>query len=105
MAERTLPIVTISPNPPVFDLPVLVAQAEGLFARAGVEVRFSAPYEQRSQTERDVVSRLQLRPARAQHARRADRRLADRGRRASDPLVRPDAPGAARPRERAGRGQ
>jgi NitT/TauT family transport system substrate-binding protein len=58
MAERTLPIVTISPNPPVFDLPVLVAQAEGLFARAGVEVRFSAPYEQRSQTERDVVSRL-----------------------------------------------
>lgn len=58
MAERTLPIVTISPNPPVFDLPVLVAQAEGLFAQAGVEVRFSAPYEQRSQTERDVVSRL-----------------------------------------------
>ena len=46
MPERTLPIVTISPNPPVFDLPVLVAQAEGLFAQAGIEVRFSAPYEE-----------------------------------------------------------
>ena len=58
MAERTLPVITISPNPPVFDLPVLVARDEGLFAQAGIEVRYSAPYEQRSQTERDVVSRL-----------------------------------------------
>ena len=51
-------VVTISPNPPVFDLPVLVAQEAGLFAKRGLEVRFSAPYEKRDQTERDVVSRL-----------------------------------------------
>ena len=53
-----LSVVTISPNPPVFDLPVLVAQSEGIFADLGLEVRFSADYEKRSPTERDVISRL-----------------------------------------------
>ena len=59
MASQTpLSVVTISPNPPVFDLPVLVAQSEGIFAELGLDVRFSTDYEKRSPTERDVISRL-----------------------------------------------
>jgi len=44
------PVVRIAPNNPVFDLPVLVAIEEGLFAEAGLEVSFSASYADR---ERD----------------------------------------------------
>ena len=42
--------VRIAPNNPVFDLPVIVGIEEGLFARAGLEVSFSATYADR---ERD----------------------------------------------------
>jgi NitT/TauT family transport system substrate-binding protein len=41
------PVVRIAPNNPVFDLPVLVAIAEGLFDRAGLEVSMSATYDDR----------------------------------------------------------
>jgi NitT/TauT family transport system substrate-binding protein len=59
MATTTsAPIITISPNPPVFDLPVIVAREHGLFAREGIEVRHSADYADRSQSERDVLARL-----------------------------------------------
>jgi NitT/TauT family transport system substrate-binding protein len=52
--------VKIAPNNPVFDLPVIVGIEEGLFAKAGLDVSFSATYDDR---ERDsaaspVMSRL-----------------------------------------------
>src|SRR5262249_23073942 len=43
----TKPSVRIAPNNPVFDLPVLVGIEEGLFEKAGLDVRMSAPYEAR----------------------------------------------------------
>ena len=54
------PVVKIAPNNPVFDLPVIVGIEEGLFAAAGLDVRFSATYADR---ERDsaagpIMSRL-----------------------------------------------
>jgi len=42
--------VKIAPNNPVFDLPVIVGIEEGLFAKAGLDVSFSATYADR---ERD----------------------------------------------------
>jgi NitT/TauT family transport system substrate-binding protein len=53
------PTVRIAPNSPVFDLPVLVAIEEGLFEKAGLDVRMSARYEDREKTlsEREVLSR------------------------------------------------
>ena len=42
--------VRIAPNNPVFDLPVIVGIEEGLFASAGLDVSFTASYEER---ERD----------------------------------------------------
>ena len=41
------PVVKIAPNNPVFDLPVIVGIEEGLFARAGLDVSFSATYADR----------------------------------------------------------
>ena len=41
------PAIRIAPNNPVFDLPVIVGIQEGLFARAGLEVSFSATYADR----------------------------------------------------------
>jgi NitT/TauT family transport system substrate-binding protein len=54
------PTVKIAPNSPVFDLPVLVAIEEGLFEKAGLDVRMSARYEDREKTltEREVLTRL-----------------------------------------------
>ena len=46
----SVPIVKIAPNNPVFDLPVIVGIEEGLFAKAGLDVSFSATYDDR---ERD----------------------------------------------------
>src|SRR5215467_13192500 len=43
----TKPSVRIAPNNPVFDLPVLVGIEEGLFRKAGLDVRMAAPYEAR----------------------------------------------------------
>ena len=50
--------ISISPNPPVFDLPVIVARGRGLFEREGIDVRYSAAYAERSPSERDVLARL-----------------------------------------------
>ena len=59
-SESVRPTVSIAPNSPVFDLPVLVAIDEGLFADAGLDVRMSARYEDREKTltEREVLTRL-----------------------------------------------
>jgi len=46
--------VRIAPNNPVFDLPVIVGIEEGLFAKAGLDVAFSATYADR---ERDTADR------------------------------------------------
>ncbi|HKW36179.1 MAG TPA: hypothetical protein VJO54_00050, partial [Burkholderiales bacterium] len=54
------PVVRIAPNNPVFDLPVIVGIEEGLFAKAGLEVSFSATYadRERDSAEKPVLSRL-----------------------------------------------
>src|SRR6476661_2957071 len=52
------PIVSISPNNPVFDLPIYVARDEGLFEKAGIEVRFGAKYSQRNASDVDPFQRL-----------------------------------------------
>jgi NitT/TauT family transport system substrate-binding protein len=41
--------IRIAPNPPVFDLPVLVALEEGLFAKHGVNLSYAAGYSDREQ--------------------------------------------------------
>ena len=51
-------IVNISPNNPVFDLPIYVARDEGLFADAGIEVRFQAKYSERHPSDADPFQRL-----------------------------------------------
>jgi NitT/TauT family transport system substrate-binding protein len=53
-----LPTVNVSPNNPVFDLPIYVARDEGLFAKAGIEVRFQAKYSERSASDADPFKRL-----------------------------------------------
>jgi len=51
--------IRISPNPPVFDLPVLVGIEEKLFEKHGVALRYSADYSDRKEEhERDVLKRL-----------------------------------------------
>jgi NitT/TauT family transport system substrate-binding protein len=54
------PIVRIAPNNQVFDLPVIVGIEEGLFERAGLDVRFSATHADRENdsAQRPVMSRL-----------------------------------------------
>lgn len=51
-------VLTISPNGPVFDLPIYVARDEGLFEQAGLEVKFQAKYSDRNASDRDAFSRL-----------------------------------------------
>ncbi|HWE06789.1 MAG TPA: hypothetical protein VG274_08780 [Rhizomicrobium sp.] len=55
-----LPTVKIAPNNPVFDLPVIVGIEEGLFAKAGLDVSFSATYADREKdsVERPIMARL-----------------------------------------------
>ena len=57
-APRTA--VKIAPNNPVFDLPVIVGIDEGLFAKAGLDVSFSASYADREKDSPDkaVLTRL-----------------------------------------------
>ena len=50
--EQARPTVKIAPNNPVFDLPVIVGIEQGLFAKAGLDVSFSATYADR---EKDQV--------------------------------------------------
>src|SRR5882672_4364432 len=52
------PIVSISPNNPVFDLPIYVARDEGLFEKAGIEVRYQAKYSQRNASDKEPFARL-----------------------------------------------
>jgi NitT/TauT family transport system substrate-binding protein len=60
MATASRPVVRIAPNNPVFDLPVIVGIEEGLFAKAGLEVSFSATYadRERDTADKPVFSRL-----------------------------------------------
>ena len=53
-------VVKIAPNNPVFDLPVIVGIEEGLFAKAGLDVSFSASYADREKdtAETAYLSRL-----------------------------------------------
>src|SRR6267154_5915537 len=46
-STQNQPVVRIAPNNPVFDLPVIVGIEQGLFAKAGLDVRFSASYGDR----------------------------------------------------------
>ena len=54
------PLVRIAPNNPVFDLPVIVAIEEGLFAAAGLDVAFTATYADREKDAADkpIMTRL-----------------------------------------------
>ncbi len=60
MASQDKPIVRIAPNNPVFDLPVIVGIQEGLFNAAGLDVTFSATYEdrERDRADKPVMMRL-----------------------------------------------
>ncbi len=53
-------LVRIAPNNPVFDLPVIVAIEEGLFAKVGLDVQFSATYADREKdsAEKAILTRL-----------------------------------------------
>jgi len=51
---QSKPAVRIAPNNPVFDLPVIVGIEEGLFAKAGLDVGFSATYADR---EKDAIGK------------------------------------------------
>src|SRR3954447_5600934 len=46
-SKQERPVVKIAPNNPVFDLPVIVGIEEGVFAKAGLDVSFSASYADR----------------------------------------------------------
>lgn len=52
--------IRIAPNPPVFDLPVLVALEEGIFARHGVDLSYAAGYGDRDKNpnEQQPLHRL-----------------------------------------------
>ena len=52
------PVVSVSPNNPVFDLPIYVARDAGLFERAGIEVRFQARYSERNASDKEPFARL-----------------------------------------------
>src|SRR3954469_25266137 len=54
MPSSQKPVVRIAPNNQVFDLPVIVGIAEGLFDAAGLDVKFSATHADR---EKDAVGR------------------------------------------------
>ena len=58
--EQGRPTVNIAPNNPVFDLPVIVGIEEGLFAKAGLDVSFSATYADREKdhAQTPFMSRL-----------------------------------------------
>src|SRR4051812_6055658 len=49
--------IRISPNPPIFDLPILVALEHGLFAEAGLDVDYSVKYGDHDKLEKDVLKR------------------------------------------------
>src|SRR5436190_22183723 len=60
MTSLARTVVKIAPNNPVFDLPLIVGIEEGLFAKSGLDVSFSATYADREKDSADkpVLSRL-----------------------------------------------
>ncbi len=50
-------VICISPNPPVFDLTILVALEHGLFEKAGLNVGYSVKYSDHDALEKDVLKR------------------------------------------------
>jgi NitT/TauT family transport system substrate-binding protein len=60
MSAKEMPVIRIAPNNPVFDLPVIVGIEEGLFAAAGLDVKFSATYADREKDDeaRPIMTRL-----------------------------------------------
>jgi len=60
MPSEQLHVVKIAPNNPVFDLPVIVGIEEGCFAKAGLDVSFSATYADREKdtAATDFMARL-----------------------------------------------
>jgi NitT/TauT family transport system substrate-binding protein len=50
-------VIRVSPNPPVFDLPIIVALEHDLFTKAGIDVRYSAKYADHQKEERNVLKR------------------------------------------------
>src|SRR5256885_408337 len=59
-SPQNQPVVRIAPNNPVFALPVIVGIEAGLFAKAGLDVSFSATYadRERDSAEKPILSRL-----------------------------------------------
>lgn len=51
------PKIRISPNPPVFDLPILVALEHDLFKKVGLDVDYSVKYADHDNREQDVLKR------------------------------------------------
>lgn len=49
--------IRVSPNPPVFDLPILVALEHDLFAKVGLDVDYSVKYGNHDKLEQDVLKR------------------------------------------------
>jgi NitT/TauT family transport system substrate-binding protein len=60
MPQELKPLIRIAPNAPTFDLPVIVGLEQGFFNELGLDVRYSARYEDKEKTltEREVLSRL-----------------------------------------------
>ncbi len=60
MPTQDKPLVRIAPNNQVFDLPVIVGIEEGLFEKAGLDVRFSATHADREKdaASKPIMSRL-----------------------------------------------
>ena len=52
MASKTPFDIRVSPNPPVFDLPVLVGIEEKIFEKHGLRLSYAAGYSDRQQIER-----------------------------------------------------
>ena len=59
-ANQQRTAVNIAPNNPVFDLPVIVGIEEGLFAKAGLDVSFSATYADREKDDARTPFMLRL---------------------------------------------
>src|SRR5258708_36435119 len=57
-ATMPRPVATTPPNTPVSALPIYVARDEGLFERAGIELRYQAKYSQRNASDSDPFQRL-----------------------------------------------
>jgi len=57
MSAEFLPLVTLSPNGAVFDLPIYVAQEHGLFEKAGIRIAFAQPFTDNDNTAKNPFAR------------------------------------------------